>query len=154
MLASLSKQLQQHHQQSSQHTSSSSSLNVPPTSTQGDAQKGNLASEGDSGGNISLYPPSPNVSQAGGSSGSTTQAPPVRSTSSLAQSLSSSMTAGGAPNVTISSSGELPLSVKQVMSAAQTRYSVKLFMEEKIGLGENVQKSYSILSFFYKIPSF
>ena len=124
MLASLSKQSQQHQQQSSQHTSSS--LNVPPTSTtQGDVQKGNSASEGGSGGNISLYPLSPNVSQAGGSStaasGGTTQAPPVRSTSSLAQSLSSSMTGGGAPNVTISSSGELPLSVKQAMSAAQTR---------------------------------
>ena len=151
MLANLSKQ--QHQQQSSsQHISSSSSLNVPPTSTQGDAQKGNSASEGGSGGNISLYPLSPNVSQAGGSSaapGSTTQAPPVRSTSSLAQSLSSSMSAGGAPNVTISSSGELPLSVKQAMSAAQTRYDVKYFME-----GKNVPNTYPILSFFlYKISS-
>ena len=154
MLANLSKQSQQQHQQqSSQHTSSSNSLNVPPTSTQGDAQKGNSASEGGSGGNISLYPLSPNVSQAGGSSaapGSTVQVPPARSTSSLAQSLSSSMSAGGAPNVTISSSGELPLSVKQAMSAAQTRYSVKYFMEEKLVWGENVPES---LSFLYKIPS-
>ena len=126
MLAGLSKPSQQHQQQqSSQHTSSSSSLNVLPTATtQGDTQKGNLASEGGSGGNISLYPLSPNVSQAGGSPaapGGASQAPPVRSTSSLAQSLSSSMTSGGAPNVTISSSSELPLSVKQAMSAAQTR---------------------------------
>lgn len=124
MIASISKQSQQHQQQSSQHYSSSSSLNVPPATTHGDAQKGNSASEGGSGGNISLYPLSPNVSQAGGSPaapGGTSQAPPVRSTLSLAQSLSGSMTAGGAPNVTISSSGELPLSVKQAISAAQIR---------------------------------
>ena len=114
MLAGLSKQPQHHHPSSP----SSSSLNVPPT--QGDTQKGNSASEGGSGGNISLYPLSPNVSQAGSPAANTSQAPPVRSTSSLAQSLSTSVS-GGAPNVTISSSGELPLSVKQAMSAAQTR---------------------------------
>ena len=120
MLANLSKPSQQQHQQQSsspQHTSSSS-LNVPPHNYHpGVSQKGNSASEGGTGGNISLYPPSPNVSQVRG----TSQAPPGHSTSSLAQSLSSSMSAGGAPNVTISSSGELPPSVKQAISAAQTR---------------------------------
>ena len=116
MMAGISKQTPHH-----QSTSNSSPMNAPPTSAQGSAQsKGNSASEGGSGGNISLYPLSPNVSQAGSPAapGSTSQAAPVRSTSSLAQSLS---TAGGAPNVTISSGGELPLSVKQAMSATQTR---------------------------------
>lgn len=128
MLAAVGKQ--QQHPQSSHP--SSSSLGVPPP---GDVQRGPggsgggaaaAASEGGSGGNISLYPLSPNVSQGALSSSMAQSQAPIRSTSSLSQSLtSSSMSAasGPAPNVTISSSGELPLSVKQAMSAAQSRSS-------------------------------
>ena len=120
MLAALGKQT---HQQSSHQ--SVNSMGAPP---QGDAQRGpgsGTSSEGGSGGNISLYPTSPNVSQGAYPVSTSQSQPPVRSTSSLAQPLSSSTTAaaGGAPNITISSSGELPLSVKQAISAAQTRSS-------------------------------
>ena len=125
MLAAVGKQ--QPHSQSSHP--SSSSLGIPP---QGDLQRGpgsgsgGAASEGGSGGNISLYPLSPNVSQGALPSSVAQSQAPIRSTSSLSQSLtSSSMSAGSgaAPNVTISSSGELPLSVKQAMSAVQSRSS-------------------------------
>ena len=110
MLAALGKQPPTHQQSSHQ------SLGAPP---QG-GQSGSGATEGGSGGNISLYPLSPSVSQGASPASSTPSQAPMRSTSSLSQSLSSS---GGAPNVTISTSGELPLSVKQAMSAAQTRSS-------------------------------
>ena len=119
MLAALGKQ-QQQQQQQQQSSQSPSSLGVPPSSL-GDAQR-SAASEGGSGGNISLYPLSPNVSQ-GASPVNTQSQPLVRSN---AQSLSTSMSApggGAAPNVTISSSGELPLPIKQAISAAQSRSS-------------------------------
>ena len=123
MLAALGKQSQSH-QQSPHH--SPTSMSAP---SQGEGQRGTggtvPSSEGGSGGNISLYPLSPSVSHGGSPAANTAQSQaPVRSTSSLAQSLTSSSSAsGGAPNVTISSSGELPLSVKQAISAAQTRSS-------------------------------
>ena len=123
MLAALGKQ-QQQHQQLSHH-----GLSAP---LQGDAQRGLggsggvATSEGGSGGNISLYPLSPNVNQGGSPANAAQSQTPNRTSLSLSQSTSSipmSATPGGAPNVTISSSGELPLSVKQAMSAAQSRSS-------------------------------
>lgn len=71
---------------------------------------------GGSGGNINLYPPSPNMSQSQGASPKT----PQQQGASLTRSTSATSLTSASPNVTISSSGELPLPVRQAISAAQS----------------------------------
>ena len=75
---------------------------------------------GSGGGNINLYPPSPNLSQSQGASPKTPQPPSSSSSLTRSASATSLNVNSAAPNVTISSSGELPLPVRQAMSAAQT----------------------------------
>lgn len=72
---------------------------------------------GGGGGNINLYPPSPNISQSQGASPNTPQ--PQGTSLMRSTSATSINSISAAPNVTISSSGELPLPVRQAMSAAQ-----------------------------------
>jgi hypothetical protein len=74
-----------------------------------------------SGGNINLYPPSPNLSQSQGASPKTPQQQQQQGPSLLRSTSATSLNSvSAAPNVTISSSGELPLPVRQAISAAQT----------------------------------
>ena len=74
-----------------------------------------------SAGNINLYPPSPNLSQSQGASPKTPQQQQQQGTSLMRSTSATSLNAvSAAPNVTISASGELPLPVRQAISAAQT----------------------------------
>ena len=63
--------------------------------------------------NISLYPPSPSRSQSG------SPKPPIQPQSQSQLTQSHSNIPQPVPNVTISASGELPLPVRQALSAAQ-----------------------------------
>lgn len=75
---------------------------------------------GGGGGNINLYPPSPSLSQQGNSPKTPQQQQQATSSSLMrATSATSINSISAAPNVTISSGGELPLPVRQAMSAAQ-----------------------------------
>ena len=65
--------------------------------------------------NINLYPPSPSARSQTDSPKPSSQ--PATTQSQLTQSHS---TGGSAPNITISSSGELPLPVRQALSSAQS----------------------------------
>ena len=79
------------------------------------------AGGGGGGGSINLYPPSPSLSQSQGASPKTPQQPSTMSSSLMRSTSATSLASvSAAPNVTISSSGELPLPVRQAISAAQS----------------------------------
>lgn len=73
------------------------------------------------GGNINLYPPSPSLSQSQGGSPKTPQQQGTTSSVLMRSTSATSINSiSSAPNVTISSNSELPLPVRQAISAAQT----------------------------------